>query len=87
WQAQASYTYTDSEQKSGDNEGQPLTQVPRHLFNTTVNWQATEALAPWLRFTFRGEESQPVNRSSNSSTSIRAPSYATWDAGLSWQAT
>ncbi|MBY5940056.1 TonB-dependent receptor [Halomonas sp. DP5N14-9] len=87
WQAQASYTYTDSEQKSGDNEGQPLTQVPRHLFNTTVNWQATEALAPWLRFTFRGEESQPVNLSSNSSTSIRAPSYATWDAGLTWQAT
>ncbi|MBY5930133.1 TonB-dependent receptor [Halomonas sp. DP8Y7-3] len=86
-QALASYTYTDSEQKSGDNEGQPLTQVPRHLFTTTLNWQASDSLAPWLRFTFRGEESQPVNLSSNSSTSIRAPSYATWDTGLGWQAT
>lgn len=32
-------------------------------------------------------KASPVNLSSNSSTSIRAPSYATWDTGLGWQAT
>lgn len=35
----ANYTYTDSEQKSGANKGQPLTDSARHMANTTFDWQ------------------------------------------------
>jgi outer membrane receptor for ferrienterochelin and colicins len=33
----ASYTFTDSEQKPGDNKGRALNAVPEHIFNANVN--------------------------------------------------
>ncbi|HBM29826.1 MAG TPA: ligand-gated channel protein, partial [Halomonas sp.] len=34
----ASYTFTDSEQKSGEYAGEPLTQLPRHQVSATLDW-------------------------------------------------
>ncbi|RKR07320.1 outer membrane receptor for ferrienterochelin and colicins [Kushneria sinocarnis] len=82
-QLTASYTFTDSEQKSGDYEGQPLTQLPRHLFSTRLDWDPTDRLSAWSRVTYRGKESEPV--SSPSSQTLRAPSYTLVDSGGSWQ--
>lgn len=31
----ANYTYTESEQKSGQFSGKPLNKMPKHMFNTT----------------------------------------------------
>ncbi|WP_043526952.1 ligand-gated channel protein [Litchfieldella xinjiangensis] len=79
----ASYTYTDSEQKSGEYEGEPLTQLPKHLFTASLNWQATETLSPWVRLTYRGEESQPTTGPSQSS--LVAPSYTFVDSGVGYR--
>ncbi|MFS8152532.1 ligand-gated channel protein [Vreelandella titanicae] len=79
----ASYTFTDSEQKSGEYAGEPLTQLPRHQVSATLNWQASAKLSQWTKVTYRGEESQPTTGPSQSS--IVAPSYTFVDAGVGYQ--
>lgn len=49
----ANYTYTDSEQKSGANQGRPLGNSAKHMANVTVNWEATEALNLFLTSEYR----------------------------------
>ncbi|RVT47536.1 TonB-dependent receptor [Rheinheimera sediminis] len=44
----ANYTYTDSEQKSGANAGQPLTNTAKHMANLTLDWAATDDLKLFL---------------------------------------
>ncbi|MDY0020876.1 TonB-dependent receptor domain-containing protein [Arenimonas caeni] len=55
WEWVANYTWTDSEQKSGDAAGQPLADTPRHMFNTSLHWDATDALSLSLRGEYRSE--------------------------------
>ncbi|MCA1971223.1 MAG: ligand-gated channel protein [Caenispirillum sp.] len=81
----ASYTYTDSEQLTGAYKGEPLTQLPKHQATAGLDWQATSTLSPWMRVTFRGEESQPTTGPSQSS--IVAPSYTFVDLGVSYKLT
>ncbi|ADP17250.1 colicin I receptor [Achromobacter xylosoxidans A8] len=83
WSMTSSYTFTKSEQKSGQYQGQPLNQLPKHLFTTTVNWQASDALQAWARLNYRGKESQPIT--GPSSSSVVAPSYTFVDLGGSYQ--
>lgn len=49
----ANYTFTDSEQKSGANAGQPLGNSARHMANLTLNWEATDALNVFLTSEYR----------------------------------
>ncbi|OOE75287.1 ligand-gated channel protein [Salinivibrio sp. ML290] len=79
----ASYTYTDSEQKTGEYKGQPLTQIPQQLAYGEVNWQAADRLRPWVSVTYRGEEMDPVT--GPSSRSNIEPSYTLVDAGMNYQ--
>ncbi|MCQ4295656.1 TonB-dependent receptor [Pseudomonas stutzeri] len=58
WTLSANYTYTDSEQKSGDNKGERLTNTPEHLANAKLNWQTTDRLNLWLKSEYRGERSR-----------------------------
>ncbi|TVU89926.1 TonB-dependent receptor domain-containing protein [Vreelandella titanicae] len=55
WRVNANYTYTDSEQKSGDNKGEPLTDTPEHAINATLRWQTTAKLDTWLSAEYRSE--------------------------------
>nr|WP_289137144.1 TonB-dependent receptor [uncultured Halomonas sp.] len=55
WRLSANYTYTDSEQKSGNNRGEPLTDTPEHALNATLRWQATPKLDTWLSAEYRSE--------------------------------
>ena len=80
-----SYTYTDSEQKSGEYKGEPLNQVPKHLASLQADWRATSRLKPWLAVRYRGEESQPTT--GPSSSSLVAPSNTLVDAGLAFKLT
>ena len=80
-----SYTYTDSEQQSGEYEGEPLNQVPKHLASLQADWRVTSRLSPWLAVRYRGEESQPTT--GPSSSSIVAPSNTLVDAGLAFKLT
>lgn len=81
--AMASYTYTDSEQKSGIYAGQPLTQLPRHMFNLSFDWQPTERVNGWARLSFRGKESDPTG--AVSASTLTAPSVTFVDFGGSYQ--
>ncbi|WP_312905080.1 TonB-dependent receptor domain-containing protein [Stutzerimonas nitrititolerans] len=58
WTLSANYTYTDSEQKSGDNKGEPLTNTPEHLANAKLNWQTTDRLNLWMKTEYRGERAR-----------------------------
>ena len=82
WSLTSSYTFTKSEQKSGQYKGEPLNQLPKHLFTTTVDWQASDALQAWARVNYRGKESQPITGASSSS--VVAPSYTFVDLGASY---
>ncbi len=44
----ANYTYTDSEQLSGAQQGLPLTNTAKHMANASLNWQATESFSVQL---------------------------------------
>ena len=79
WTLKANYTYTDSKQKSGPNEGQPLNQMPKHMANVSLDWRPTEKISTWARVNFRGKESEPVTSASSSTT--KAPSYTFVDLG------
>ncbi|MGY8524575.1 ligand-gated channel protein [Paracidovorax citrulli] len=77
-----SYTFTKSEQETGQYQGQPLNQLPKHLLTATLNWQATSALRAWTRVNYRGKESQPVT--GPSSSALVAPSYTFVDLGATY---
>ncbi len=49
------YTWTDSEQKSGSEAGQPLTNTAEHMVNTTLEWQATDLLTLTLQAELRSD--------------------------------
>lgn len=55
WRLNANYTYTDSEQQSGENKGDPLTDTPEHAVNATLRWQTTTKLDTWLSAEYRSE--------------------------------
>ena len=79
----ANYTYTESEQKSGQFSGQPLNKMPKHMFNTTLDWQATQDVGLWSRLNFRGKTSEYLSRTSMSQGT---PSYTQVDVGLRYNA-
>jgi len=79
----ASYTFTDSEQKSGEYAGEPLTQLPRHQVSATLDWDVSARLSQWAKVSYRDEESQPTTGPSQSA--IVAPSYTFVDAGIGYQ--
>lgn len=79
----ASYTFTDSEQKSGQYAGEPLTQLPRHQISATLDWDVNTRLDQWTKVSYRGEESQPTT--GPSSRSVVAPSYTFVDAGIGYK--
>ncbi|WP_027965876.1 TonB-dependent receptor domain-containing protein [Halomonas halocynthiae] len=70
WQLSGNYTYTDSEQKSGQQKGEPLTDTPEHAANATLRWQTTDKLSTWLSAEYRSE------RYRNRERSRGAPSFA-----------
>ena len=75
----ANYTYTHSEQKSGEFSGKPLNKMPKHMFNTTIDWQATQEFGVWSRLNFRGKTSEYLSRTSMAEGT---PSYSEVDLGV-----
>lgn len=78
----SSYTYTYSKQRSGQYEGNPLNQMPEHMFNLGLDWKPTDKLNTWMKLTYRGKESDPTQGISASST--MAPSATYVDVGGSY---
>ncbi|WP_435927166.1 ligand-gated channel protein [Dryocola sp. BD613] len=79
----SNYTYTESEQKSGQFSGKPLNKMPKHMFNSTLDWQATPDVGFWSRLNLRGKTSEYLSRTSMSQGT---PSYTLVDIGLRYNA-
>lgn len=75
----SSYTYTDSEQKTGEFAGEPLNKIPEHMFNVGLDWAASERLDLWLQGNYRGETSDYLSRTSMDEGT---PDYGFVNAGL-----
>ena len=65
WNIAGNYTYTDSEQKSGDNKGALLTNTPKHSANISLNWDASERLNLWVKNEYRGKRARFTSKYAN----------------------
>lgn len=74
----ASYTYTESEQKTGEFKGEPLTKQPEHMVNALLDWTVTPRLSAWLQGNYRSETSDYLGRAA---VSEGTPGYGFVDAG------
>ncbi len=61
--ANANYTYTHSEQKSGDYKGKALSDFPSSMANLSLNWQALDDLELWSQASWRSK-SPDIGKSS-----------------------
>lgn len=94
WRLSGNYTFTDSEQKSGDNEGRPLTNTPKHLLNAAINWQATPVLDLWFKGEYRSERERFTDRYENLTAANQLvadqvgdlDAYSVFHLGASYQA-
>ena len=96
WSIKGNYTYTDSEQKSGDNKGAQLTNTPRHLANASLNWEANDRLNLWLNTEYRGKRSRFTSKYANldatekniyTTLGSKTKAYTLFHLGGSYQAT
>jgi outer membrane receptor for ferrienterochelin and colicins len=65
WKLAMNYTYTDSEQKSGINQGAPLTNTPEHMAHARLSWTTSERLTLWFKGEYRGERARFTDRYEN----------------------
>ena len=75
----SSYTFTDSEQKSGDFAGKPLNKMPEHMANLGLDWSLDDRLSLWAQANYRGKTSDYLSRTS---MSPGTPAYALADVGV-----
>ncbi len=71
-----SYTYTHSEQKSGANQGNPLNDISKHMFNAGLDWDITSKTLLWTQVNYRGKTA-----GSSSNASDKNPAYTYVDLG------
>ncbi|HAJ5786998.1 TPA: TonB-dependent receptor [Escherichia coli] len=90
------YTWTQSEQRDGDNKGAPLSYTPEHMVNAKLNWQITEEVTSWLGARYRGKTPRfTQNYSSLSAVQKKVydekgeylKAWTVLDAGMSWKVT
>ncbi|MFQ0814502.1 ligand-gated channel protein [Brucella anthropi] len=90
----ANYTYTHSEQKTGDYAGFPLTRTPKHMASLRADWETpVEGLKAWASGTYHGEEvnaglrigtaGEPIYRNGKV-VALKYKPYATFDIGGSY---
>ncbi|WP_108260493.1 TonB-dependent receptor domain-containing protein [Mangrovicoccus ximenensis] len=91
----ATYTYTDSEQKSGEYDGLPLTRTPEHMASLRADWMTPIAgLDAWGRATYHGEEinagarigdnGTPYKTDGDTVLAYKYDAYTTFDIGASY---
>lgn len=80
----SSYTYTESEQKTGKFKGDPLNKIPEHMANVGLDWQATSLLNLWIDGNVRGKTSDFLGRDQMDDGT---PGYGFVDVGMNYQLT
>ncbi|OKP05616.1 ligand-gated channel protein [Xenorhabdus eapokensis] len=94
WSLAMNYTYTNTEQKSGEYEGKPLNEMPKHMANATLNWQTLPEMQTWVRMNFRSKSSDFLSRRTkivgnkmSLSMGDGHPSYTFFDLGMTYNVT
>lgn len=91
-----SYTFTDSEQRTGDYAGFPLARTPKHAANARLDWiTPVTGLATWAAVNYHGSEIVGGARIGTNGTPVvingmkgrKYGAYATMDIGLSYDFT
>ena len=59
------YTWTDSERKSGDDKGLPLTNMAKHMANLTLDWQVTPKWNTFLTAEYRSKRFRGTDADTN----------------------
>lgn len=77
------YTFTDSEQKSGEFAGQPLNRIPKHRIHSNLSWDASDKLNIWGEVNYVGETTDGLSRTSMADA---YPEYTLVDTGFSYKA-
>lgn len=94
WTLQGHYTYTDSEQLSGNYRGYALARTPKHLASARAEWQAHAALSLWAGASYHGKEINAQLRAGSAGKPIATAdgrvvreygAYASADLGASWR--
>ena len=76
----SNYSWTKTEQKSGNNKGKPLNRTPKQKFNTQLDWYVTQKWDLWTKVAYYGVEST----TDRSGKKIEYPGYTFWDMGASF---
>jgi outer membrane receptor for ferrienterochelin and colicins len=79
------YTYTESEQKSGAAQGQPLVNTPRHMLNGNLRWRPTDKVSTWLRSEIRSDRYRGAGAAQTALGDYKG--YALFHLGGSYQVT
>ncbi|PHM75148.1 ligand-gated channel protein [Xenorhabdus kozodoii] len=94
WSLAMNYTYTNTEQKSGEYKGKPLNEMPKHMANATLNWQTLPGMQTWARMNFRSKSSDYLSRRTKIigdkmflSMGDGHPSYTFFDLGMTYKVT
>ncbi|KRE88808.1 ligand-gated channel protein [Frateuria sp. Soil773] len=94
WTLKGNYTYTDSEQQSGNYKGYALARTPRHLANLRADWTPRAAWSLWAAANYHGREINAQLRTGSAGKPVTAPNgrvvreygaYATADLGATWR--
>lgn len=86
WMLKANYTYTESEQLSGESAGEPLYGTPKHMVNANLKWLASEDFSFWLRGEYRSERYRSAGRNAAAKeTWGNYRGYTVFDLGGNWQ--
>lgn len=88
------YTYTDSDQKSGDYEGLPLARTPKHMANLRADWKTPiDKLESFAAANYHGKETNAGFRTGTAGKAVykdgkivgrEYDDYFTFDIGASY---
>jgi outer membrane receptor for ferrienterochelin and colicins len=84
---QNNFTFTQSEQQSGQQTGRPLVNTPKHMFNSTIRYNATRRLNTWLRIEARSSRTRGTSATALAATQQIGPfqGYGMAHAGAGYQ--
>lgn len=77
----SNYSWTKTEQKSGQFKGRSLNRTPKQKFNTQLDWYVTQQWDLWAKMAYYGMESS----NNRNGTKVEYPGYTFWDIGASYQ--
>jgi len=72
WSLNLNYTYTHSEQLSGDDKGAHLTSVPAHMVNARLNYRINDRVTTWLKAEYRDKTARFTSKYENLSAANKA---------------